>query len=48
MFIDNTLHVETLYVSRDLAGEMEAHPRCAVDSEPVPLTFRGGTLQLAF
>lgn len=48
MIIDNTLRVETLYVSADLREEAQAHPRCTLDSFPVPLTFRDGILNLAF
>lgn len=48
MFIDNTLHLETLYVSPDLRGEMEAHPGCTVDAGEVALTFRDGSSQLTF
>jgi hypothetical protein len=48
MFIDNTLHLETLYVSPDLRQELEGHPRCTVDPEPVPLTFDDGVAELAF
>ena len=48
MFIDTTLHLETLYVSPDLREEMEAHPRCTVDPEPVNLSFTDGIADLAF
>jgi hypothetical protein len=48
MFIDNTLQLETLYISPDLRGEMEAHPRCTVDPEPVTLHFNRGIAQLRF
>ena len=48
IFISNTLHLETLYVSADLAGQLAQGPRCDVDAEPVPLQFEEGTLQLSF
>jgi hypothetical protein len=48
IFIPNTLHLETLYVSADLAGQLAQGPRCDVDAEPVPLQFEEGTLQLRF
>ena len=48
IFIPNTLHLETLYVSADLAGQLPQGPRCDVDAEPVPLQFEEGTLQLRF
>ena len=48
IFIPNTLHLETLYVSADLAGQLAQGPRCDVDAEPVPLQFEEGTLQLSF
>jgi hypothetical protein len=48
MFIDSTLHLQTLYVSPDLRGEMDAHPRCSVDPDPVSLAFNRGRIQLAF
>ncbi|NDA26670.1 MAG: DUF2088 domain-containing protein, partial [Verrucomicrobia bacterium] len=46
MLIPNTLHVEKIWVSRDLAEELRKHPRCRVSDRPVPLTFRSGRLQL--
>ena len=46
MFIPNTLHVEKIWVSRDLAEELRKHPRCRVSDRAVPLTFRAGRLQL--
>jgi len=47
MVIPNTLHVEKIWVSRDLAEELRKHPRCRVSDRPVPLNFRGGRLQLS-
>jgi hypothetical protein len=46
MFIPNTLHVEKIWVSRDLAEELRKHPRCRVSDQAVPLKFRAGRLQL--
>lgn len=46
MFIPNTLHVEKIYVSRDLADELRRHPRCRVADSPVPLHFQQGRLRL--
>lgn len=46
MFIPNTLHLEKIWTSRDLAEELRRHPRCRVSDQPVPLNFRGGRLQL--
>jgi len=46
MLIPNTLHLEKLYVSEDLAEELRRHPRCRVDPTPVPLRFQSGRLQL--
>lgn len=48
MFIPNTLHLETLYVTADLCEELKEHPRCRVNSQPVPLCFRNGRHQLKF
>jgi len=46
MFIPNTLHVEKIYVSADLATELRKHPRCQVSERPIPLEFSQGRLQL--
>ncbi len=48
MFIPNTLHLETLYISEDLKDEIAAHHRCTVDPNPVELTFKNGRHQLSF
>lgn len=48
MFIPNTLHLETLYVSDDLRSELESHRLCSVDAEPVDVTFDDGRLSLPF
>ena len=48
MFIANTLHLGQLYVSEDLHEEIEAHPRCTIDPQPVTLAYAGGRHQLKF
>jgi hypothetical protein len=49
IFIPNTLHLETLYASADLADELRANPRCKVEADPVPLTFSAdGRLMLRY
>jgi hypothetical protein len=48
VIIPNTLHLETLYVSEDLRGAIEANPICTIDADPVELTFSDGRHQLAF
>jgi len=45
MFVPNTLHLETLHCSEDIAEALRTHPRCVVGS-PVPLMFRDGKLAL--
>ena len=48
MFIPNTLHLETFYVTQDLVDELDEHPRCQVESTPINLSFEKGLLQLSF
>ncbi len=49
IFIPNTLHLETLYVSADLAETLTGNRRCQVDHGPIPITFSSeGRLELAF
>jgi hypothetical protein len=49
IFIPNTLHLETLYVSADLAETLSATSSCEVDPDRLPLTFDAeGQLELAF
>ncbi|MEI7701778.1 MAG: hypothetical protein WCK86_18420, partial [Planctomycetia bacterium] len=48
MFIPNTLHLDTLYVSPDLAVELSRHARCRVEPNPVTLQFQDGQIQLPF
>jgi len=46
MLIPNTLHVEKIFVSEDLAKELRSHPKCQVASQPTPLSFNQGRLSL--
>ena len=46
MLIPNTLHVEKIFVSSDLAQELRQHPRCQVAPRPTPLSFAQGRLSL--
>lgn len=46
MFIPNTLHLEKIFVSEDLAKELQGHPRCRVSPTPNPLSFSNGRLSL--
>jgi len=46
MFIPNTLHLEKIFVSEDLAEELQRHPRCRVSPTPTPLSFSNGRLSL--
>lgn len=46
MFIPNTLHLETLYCSEDVANTLRHHPRCKVSATPVPVVFTQGKLGL--
>ena len=49
IFIPNTLHLETLYVSADLAETLSATSSCEVDPDRLPLTFDAeGQLELTF
>jgi len=48
IFVPNTLHLDELYVSEDLRGELEAHPLCVVDPTPIELSFKEGRHQLPF
>jgi hypothetical protein len=48
MFIANTLHLGQLYVSEDLRDEIEAHPLCTIDPQPVELNYVGGRHNLVF
>ncbi|MFZ4775414.1 MAG: DUF2088 domain-containing protein [Terrimicrobiaceae bacterium] len=46
MFIPNTLHLDKLYCSEDVAVKLRDHPRCIVADSPVPLAYRDGKLSL--
>jgi hypothetical protein len=46
--VPNTLHLDQLWVSEDLATEVAAHPQCEIVSEPFELGFNGGRHNLAF
>jgi hypothetical protein len=46
MFIPNTLHLEKIFVSEDLAKELQGNPRCRVSSTPTLLSFSSGRLSL--
>jgi len=46
LFIPNTLHLERLFASADLARQLRVHPRCRVSDTPVPITFTEGRLAL--
>jgi hypothetical protein len=48
LFIPNTLHLDTLYASEDLADELAAHPLCTADREPIDLAFSKGRHSLPF
>jgi hypothetical protein len=48
LFIPNTLHLDTLYASEDLAEELARHPLCEVDGAPVELEFATGRHRLPF
>lgn len=46
MFIPNTLHLETLYVSGDLIDELKGD--CEVDDQPIDIEFNDGDMALKF
>jgi hypothetical protein len=46
MFIPNTLHLERLFVSEDLAGELRSHPGCRVAASGTALAFDNGRCTL--
>lgn len=47
-FIPNTLHLETMFVTPDLAEQLTGDERCVVDETPLEVAFEGGALQLDF
>ncbi|NCW28609.1 MAG: DUF362 domain-containing protein, partial [Verrucomicrobia bacterium] len=46
MLIPNTLHVEKIYVSEDLAKDLRDHSKCQVSTRPTPFSFSQGRLSL--
>ncbi|TWT47829.1 DUF2088 domain-containing protein [Botrimarina hoheduenensis] len=48
VFIPNTLHLDTLWVSEDLAEEVAANENCELIGKPQELTFIAGRHELAF
>jgi hypothetical protein len=48
MFIPNTLHLDTLYVSEDLVDEISRNPICKVEDKPIELQFATGRQQLTW
>ena len=48
MFIPNTLHLGNIYISEDLASEVDSNPICEVEEQPLELTFQDGRHQLNF
>lgn len=48
MWIPNTLHLDTLFVSEDLCNELKGNPVCRVSDSPTQLTFQNGRNQLEF
>ena len=48
VFIPDTLHLGTLFVSEDLANEITAHPRCRIEGPARELGFTAGRHDLDF
>jgi hypothetical protein len=48
LFITNTLHLDTLYASEDLAEELAANPLCDVDDTAIELKYAAGRHRLQF
>ena len=46
MFIPNTLHLKTIYVTEDLAAELRTNPICEVDTSSSNLSYCDGRLRL--
>ena len=46
LFIPNTLHLDTLYASEDLAEELAANPLCEIEQVALPLEFAAGRHRL--
>ena len=48
MFIPNTLHLEKLYVTGDVAEQLSRRSGCRVGRQAEVLQFRSGQLDLTF
>jgi hypothetical protein len=48
VFIHDTLHLDELFVSEDLALELSRRPGCAVDPAPIELSFEKGRHRIPF
>ena len=48
MWIPDTLHLQTLFVTPDLCDELRRHAGCRVEEDPVALAFVNGRHQLRF
>lgn len=48
VLIPNTLHLDKMWVSEDLAAELADHPACELLGEPVDLAFESGRHTLTF
>jgi hypothetical protein len=48
LFIPNTLHLDTIYASEDLAEELATNPLCAVDDAAIELKYAAGRHRLQF
>jgi len=48
MFIPNTLHLDSLYVTADLVEELSQRSGCRIEQQCERLQFRSGRLDLAF
>ena len=48
MFIPNTLHLETIFVTEDLVEEIQQNPICEVETAPTELTFNKGRFGLTW
>ena len=48
MFIPNTLHLGTVYVTEGLVEELQQNPICEVDDSPTELVFHDGRFDLAW
>jgi hypothetical protein len=48
LFIPNTLHLDKLFATADLAERLRGAPNCEIEPAPVELRFEGGRHTLAF